>query len=308
MVRELFKLRREKAAMRPFITRAWRQERLGVISAGVLIFLALGSILAPLYTLPPDAINPLHQLEPISTSHIFGTDDLGRDVFSRTMYAGRVSLGLGFIVTLSVAIVGSILGLLSGYLRSLDGIIMRIMDGMMAFPPLILAIALVAALGSGLFSEFIALAVVFTPRMARVVRSTTLQIKGTEFIDAARLAGVNGVSIVVKHILPNGMAPLIVQGSFTYAEVILADAVLSFLGLGVAPPTPSWGNMVAEASTYLTSDPIFALFPGLAIVISVVTLNLAGDSLRSLVGNSEQTRQRSKLSIKRSTRIKSKAA
>lgn len=266
------------------ITRAWREERLGFISVVILIVMALAAILAPLYTLSPDAIDPLHQLQPPSLAHWFGTDEFGRDIFSRTMYAGRVSLGLGLVVTLVVTVVGSILGLIAGYVKLLDGVIMRIMDGMMAFPPIILAIALVATMGPGLLSEFIALTVVFTPRMARVVRSTTLQLKEAGFVDAARLCGQRATGIVGLHILPNGLAPLIIQGSFTYAEVVLADAVLSFLGLGVAPPTPSWGNMISEASTYLTSDPWFAVFPGVAIVISVVALNIAGDSVRSLVG------------------------
>jgi len=187
------------------------------------------------------------------------------------------------VVTLVVTGVGSFLGLVAGYVRLLDGIVMRIMDGMMAFPPIILAIALVAIMGPGLVSEFIALSVVFTPRMARVVRSTTLQLKGAGYVEAARLCGQRASGIIRLHILPNGLAPLIIQGSFTYAEVVLADAILSFLGLGVAPPTPSWGNMISEASTYLTSDPWFAIFPGLAIVVSVVALNVAGDAVRSFV-------------------------
>ncbi|MHB8189288.1 MAG: ABC transporter permease [Ferrimicrobium sp.] len=272
--------------LRRLLARAWREERLGVFTVSVLCTMALLAIFAPLYTQSPDVIHPLNQLQPPSLAHWFGTDDFGRDIFSRTMYAGRVSLGLGLVVTVVVSVVGGVLGLIAGYLRALDGFIMRIMDGMMAFPPIILAIALVAVMGPGLLSEFMALSVVFTPRMARVVRGTTLQLKGAEYIDAARISGSRGVSIVRQHIVPNGIAPLIVQASFTYAEVVLADAVLSFLGLGVAPPTPSWGNMISEASTFLTSDPWFAIFPGLAIVVSVVSLNIAGDSIRSLVGQS----------------------
>lgn len=294
----------EKA--RSTFSRAWREERIGLVALVILLVLALAAIFAPLYTQSPDVIDPLHQLQPSSMQHWFGTDGYGRDIFSRTMYAGRVSLGLGLVVTVVVSLIGGLLGLLAGYLRALDGLIMRIMDGMMAFPPIVLAIALVAVLGPGLSSEFIALSVVFTPRMARVVRGTTLQLKGAEYIDAARVSGVKGRSIVLEHIVPNGIAPLIIQASFTYAEVVLADAVLSFLGLGVAPPTPSWGNMIAEASTYLTSDPWFAVFPGLAIVVSVVSLNVAGDSIRSLVGHPSSSRPTTRMRRKGIKRKESK--
>lgn len=274
--------------IRGALARAWREEKLGVAALAGLVLLALAAVLAPLYAQPPDVLNPLNQLGPPSWSHLFGTDDFGRDVFSRVVYAGRVSLGLGLAVTSFSSLLGAMLGVLAGYVSRLDGPVMRLMDGMMAFPPLILAIALVAALGAGLEGEFIALSVVFTPRIARVVRGSTLQLRHREFVDAARLSGVRTAKLLRAHVLPNAMAPLIVQASFNYAEAILADAALSFLGLGVPPPTPTWGNMIASARTYLTVDPWFALFPGLAIVLAVMSLNLAGDSLRSLLGVSRR--------------------
>jgi len=263
---------------------AWRQEPLGVCALAVLVLIAVSAWVGPYFTQSPDAIHPLHQLQGPSLEHWFGTDNYGRDIFARVVYAGRVSLGLGFAVTVASSLIGAGVGLVAGYFRQLDEPIMRLMDGMMAFPPLILAIALVAAMGPGLRGEFIALSVVFTPRMARVVRGSTLQVKSRTFVDAARVTGVRVPSILARHILPNSVAPLIVQASFNFAETILADAALSFLGLGVAPPTPTWGNMIAAAKTYLGVDPWFALFPGLAIVVSVMALNIAGDSLRQIFG------------------------
>ena len=286
---------------RATIGRAWQDERPGVVAMGILCILALASITAPLYTQSPNAIDPLNQLTSPSMAHWFGRDDLGRDIFSRTMYAGRVSLGLGLVVTGVVALAGSVFGVVAGYFEAVDSLVMRVMDGMMAFPPLVLAIALVAVMGPGINSEFVALSVVFTPRMARVVRSVTLQLKHSKFVEAAKICGVGDFGVVTRHILPNGIAPLIVQASFTFAEVILADAALSFLGLGVSPPTPSWGNMVAEARSFLTSDPWFAIFPGIAIVLSVVSLNIAGDAIRSIVSHGAGSGTRRAASLFRRT-------
>lgn len=296
------------------LRRAWREEKPGVLAVLALLILAVLAVAAPLYAQPPDIIHPLRQLQPPSLDHLFGTDNYGRDILSRTLYAGRVSLGLGLLITVFTSALGALIGLLAGFVGWLDGPLMRIVDGMMAFPPLILAIALVAAMGAGILSEFIALSVVFTPRMARVVRSSALQLKNREFVDAARISGVSDWRIVLTHVLPNGLAPLIVQASFNYAEAILADAALSFLGLGIPPPTPTWGNMIAASRTYLTVDPWFALFPGLAIVAAVMALNIAGDSLRALLGGSRvrgerlQQRKLDKAQATASTGVQAPAA
>ncbi len=266
-----------------FLKRAWSEERLGVVAFGIVVILAALALAAPLIAGSPTAIDSLHRLRPPSFSHPFGTDDFGRDVLSRTLYGGRVSLGLGLAVTAACSVSGAALGLVSGYYPKVDGPLMRLMDGMMAFPPLVLAIALVAALGAGLSSELIALWTVFTPRVARVVRASTIQLRSGEMVAASVASGSRTRTILLGHILPNATAPLMVQASFVYAEAILADAALSFLGLGVAPPTPTWGNMVAGARDYLPVAPWFAVFPGLAIVISVIALNLAGDSLRAIL-------------------------
>lgn len=261
----------------------YRQEPLGFIAFVALAAVVLLAGLAPIFTKPPYFIDALQRLEGPSLNHYFGTDNFGRDIFSRTLFAGRFSLFLGFIVTLVSGVVGGFLGMIAGFYQKLESVIMRIMDGMMAFPPLVLAIALVAALGSGLNSEILALSVVFTPRVARISHGSTLHLKGSEYVEAAIANGSKVRTILFKHILPNALSPLVVQSSFIYAEAILADAALSFLGLGVSPPTPTWGNMVADARTYLTVAPWFSAFPGLAIVISVTALNLAGDTLRDLI-------------------------
>lgn len=263
--------------------RAWRREWLGLAGLAVLVIIALLAVIAPLIAPSPDAINTLDRLRGPSGAHLFGTDDFGRDVFSRTLFAGRVSLELGVIVTLIATVAGTLLGMAAGFYRALDGPIMRIMDGMMGFPPLVLAIALVAALGAGLTSEVIALSVVFAPRVARVARGSTLQLREAEYIEAAVASGSRTRVILFGHILPNELSPLVIQASFIYAETILSDAALSFLGLGVAPPTPTWGNMIADARDYLTVAPWFALFPGIAIALSATGLNLVGDALRGLL-------------------------
>ena len=263
--------------------RLYRQEPLGFISLVVLALIAIFSLIGPLLVGSPYTINAIIRLQGPSQAHFFGTDNFGRDIFSRTIYAGRFSLFLGLVVTVISGVIGGMLGMLAGFYTKIESLIMRVMDGMMAFPPLVLAIALVAALGAGLPSEIIALSVVFTPRVARIAHGSTLQLKTAEYIEAAIANGSKVRTILFRHILPNALSPLVVQSSFIYAEAILADAALSFLGLGVAPPTPTWGNMVADGRTYLTVAPWFAAFPGLAIVVSVTALNLAGDALRDLV-------------------------
>lgn len=263
--------------------RLYRQEPLGFISLVILALIAIFSLIGPLLVGSPYTLNSVIRLQGPSQAHFFGTDNFGRDIFSRTIYAGRFSLYLGLVVTVISGVVGGMLGMLAGFYTKIESLIMRVMDGMMAFPPLVLAIALVAALGAGLTSEIIALSVVFTPRVARIAHGSTLQLKTAEYIEAAIANGSKVRTILFRHILPNALSPLVVQSSFIYAEAILADAALSFLGLGVAPPTPTWGNMVADGRTYLIVAPWFAAFPGLAIVVSVTALNLAGDALRDLV-------------------------
>lgn len=263
--------------------RRWSGLGVGLASLAVLAIMVLATLLAPLILPSAYRIDSLARLQPPSIHHWFGTDNYGRDIFSRVVLAGRVSFFLGAVITLIATAAGTLIGMVSGYYRRLDGPVMRVMDGMMAFPELVLAIALVAVLGPGLRSEILALSVVYTPRLARVARSTTLQLREAEFIQAAVASGVRVRRILWDHMLPNSLSPIIVQSSFFFARALLSDAALSFLGLGVAPPTPTWGNMIADARDYIASAPWFIAFPGLAIVVAVVALNLAGDAFRDVM-------------------------
>jgi peptide/nickel transport system permease protein len=204
-------------------------------------------------------------------------------VFTRVIYSGRVSLPIGMAVMALSTALGAAVGLLTGYYRRVDNILTRILEGLMAFPAILLAIALVAALGLGVRNEVIAIALVYFPRTARIVRASTLQLKARAFVEAAVALGEGDARILGVHIFRNALPPLIVQSTFVFAEAILADAALSFLGLGVKPPTPTWGNMLDEAHVFVTLAPWFIIFPGIAIVVTVLSLNLFGDAVRDLV-------------------------
>ncbi len=221
-----------------------------------------------------------HRLLPPGPEHPFGTDNFGRDILSRVIASGRVSLVIGLAVMALSTLAGTLAGLLTGYYRRVDAVLMRILDGLMAFPAILLAIALVAALGASARNEIIAIAVVFFPRTARIVRASTLQLKARAFVEAAVALGEREGQILLSHILLNALPPLIVQATFVFAEAVLADAALSFLGLGVRPPTPTWGNMLNDAHIYVATAPWFVVFPGVAIVVTVLCLNLIGDAVR----------------------------
>jgi peptide/nickel transport system permease protein len=266
--------------------RLWRRllrRPLVAAALAVLAVIVLAALLAPLLPLPsPDAIDTLARLAPPSRLHPFGTDNFGRDLLSRVIYAGRVSLPIGCLVMLISAGAGALIGLLAGYYPRADAILMRVMDGLMAFPPILLAMAFVAALGAGERNEIIAIALVSLPVTARVVRASTLQIKALTFVEAARAEGSRDGRILVRHVLVNALPPLIVQATFVFAQAILSDAALSYLGLGVKPPVPTWGNILDDAHVYVGVAPWFSLFPGLAIVLSVLCLNIVGDALRDV--------------------------
>lgn len=257
--------------------------KLGLGSVVVFMGLIVLSAVGPIFSQSPYKIDPIHQLQPPSLNHFFGTDDLGRDLFSRVIFAGRVSLALGLGVTVVAGILGVALGLIAGTVRWVDSLIMRSMDGMLAFPALLLAIAIIAVTGPGVLGEATALVLVFIPRFARLQRSSVLNLQSAEFIEAARISGCSRLRVLVNHVLPNSLGPLVVLSSFIYAETILWDSALSFLGLGVAPPTPTWGNIIGEAKSYIFTDPWFSVFPGIFIVMAVVSLNLLGDTLRRVL-------------------------
>lgn len=279
--------------MDTFLRALLRRRPMAAVSVGILVLIALAALLSPWLPLPsPNRINMAHRLLPPAPGRPFGTDNFGRDILSRVIASGRVSLAIGLAVMALSTLVGTAAGLMSGYYPRVDAILMRILDGLMAFPAILLAIALVAALGTGARNEILAIALVFFPRTARIVRASTLQLKARAFVEAAVALGGREGRILVLHVLRNALPPLIVQATFVFAEAILADAALSFLGLGVRPPTPTWGNMLDEGHIYVATAPWFVVFPGIAIVVTVLCLNLFGDALRDLADPHAISRRR----------------
>lgn len=254
---------------------------IAIASMAILGIMTLAAVLAPLLTShDPTFLDPGIRLQGPSSDHWFGTDDRGRDLFSRVIYGGRISLLIGISVTLASAALGSLLGLISGYYTRLDTVIMRAMDGLMAFPSILLAIAIMASLGPSTFNVFIALVVVYTPTVARLVRSTALVTKQQAFVESARAIGMKDYAILLRYVYPNGLSPLIVQCTFVVAFAIISEASLSFLGAGVDPETPTWGNMLRDGQRLLQRDLRLTVFPGVALVLTVLSLNLLGDGLR----------------------------
>jgi peptide/nickel transport system permease protein len=252
---------------------------------GVVLVAAMTVIgsLAPLIAGDPGFMDPAGRLATPSLAHWFGTDDVGRDVYSRVVYGARLSIAVGGAVVLLSLVLGLACGLLAGYYRRLDNPIMRVMDGLMAFPAIVLAIALMAALGPSVLNVVVAIAIVYMPRVARVVRGSVLVVRETSYVEAARALGASDVTLVARHVLPNCLSPVIVQGSFVFAAAVLTEAALSFLGVGVPPYVPSWGVILAEGRLYIQQAPWLVLYPGAAIMLTILGLNLFGDGLRDLL-------------------------
>jgi peptide/nickel transport system permease protein len=252
---------------------------------GVVIMVTMLTIglLAPLIGGNPAHMDVAGRLAAPSRVHWFGTDDVGRDVWSRVVYGARLSLLVGGAVVLLSFVVGVICGVVAGYYRGLDNVVMRVMDGLMAFPAIVLAIALMAALGPSVINVIAAIAVVYSPRVARVVRGSVLVIRETSYVEAARALGASDLKLIARHILPNCLSPVIVQGSFVFAAAVLTEAALSFLGVGVPPYVPSWGVILAEGRLYIQQAPWLVLYPGAAIMLTIFGLNLFGDGLRDLL-------------------------
>lgn len=259
------------------------KKKRNIIALTALLLISIGTITANLWLpISPSLINPDQRLLPPSVTNWFGTDDFGRDIFSRTVVAARVSLAVGLIVAIIATFLGVLIGLVSGYYRKADFLIMRIIDGFLAFPAILLALALVASLGGSLTNIIIALTIAFFPVVARVVRSAVLLVSHIQYIEAAKTTGTGDFVILMKYILPNVLSPIIVQGTFIFAKAILAEAALSFLGVGIDPSNPTWGNMLQESQIYITIAPWFSFFPGLAIIVTVLALNILGDGLRDI--------------------------
>jgi peptide/nickel transport system permease protein len=248
----------------------------------LLAVFAFSALFAPwLSTFSPTATDFDSLLQPPNHLHPFGTDALGRDVLARTLYGGRVSLVVSFTAVTLAMLVGGLWGLVAGYFRGwLDSLLMRFVDALLAFPFLVLALTLAAVLGPGLFNTILAISIVTAPSVARLVRGQVLAEIEKDYVVSAVALGASHARIVFRHVLPNLGGPLIVQGSLSTANAILAESTLSFLGLGIQPPTPSWGSMLNEARGYVESAPWLAIFPGLAIFIAVLSFNLLGDALR----------------------------
>lgn len=261
---------------------SFKKSKSALVGSGIVLFFVLIAIFGPLFA--PQGINDQNlslRLQPPSAEFWFGTDDLGRDVFSRILHGTRISLTVGLSAVLISAVVGSFLGIIAGYYgRFVDTIISRIFDIMLAFPSILLAIAVVSILGPSLQNALIAIAIINIPSFGRLIRSRVLTIKEEEYIHAAKAIGMKNSRILWKHILPNSMTPVIVQGTLAIATAIIEAAALGFLGLGAEAPQPEWGKMLADARMFLLNAPWAMIFPGLAIMLTVIGFNLMGDGLR----------------------------
>jgi peptide/nickel transport system permease protein len=266
-----------------------------VIGGLIVAFLALVGLLAPLLgTMDPSEINPAYRNKKPGAEHVirdadgnetvfvhrFGTDTLGRDVYSRTVYGARASLIIGITVAVLAVTVGLALGLIAGYVRWLDGIVMRFMDGLMAIPAILLAMGIVSLSRAGLIAVVIAIVIPDIPRVVRLVRATVLSIREEPYVEAAITVGTPIPTLLVRHVLPNTIAPLIVQGTFICASAILIEAILSFLGVGIPPETPTWGNIMAEGRSLFRIYPHNIFYPGLCLALAVLAINMLGDGLR----------------------------
>ncbi|MGO4623970.1 ABC transporter permease [Ensifer sp. 2TAB8] len=268
---------------RKFVRRLLKRKTVafGLIVLTTFVLLAVFAPLIAPYA--PGKLSIVNRLQPPSLQWFFGTDEFGRDVFSRTIYAGRLSLLVGAAVVTLATVIGVVLGLLAGFFPKLDTPIARVIDAMMAFPDILLAIALVAALGPSLTTVIIALSIVYAPRLARVVRASTLVIRELPYVEAARALGISTPHIMTRHVLRNLLSPVLVQGTFLFAHAMLAEAGLSFLGVGVSPEIPTWGTMIASGRQYIGQADWVTLFPGIAIVLSVLSLQMVGDGLRDML-------------------------
>lgn len=268
----------------PLVVRKLFRRRIVLVAAVCLGLVVLMSLFADWVTaFDPNDTAVAQRLSRPSAEHHLGTDELGRDLLARMAHGGRYSLSIAAMTAIGAVTMGTLLGLVSGFFRRLDAPISRVVDAMMSFPDILLAIALVAILRPSMLNVVYALVLVYTPRVARVVRASTLVVRELLYVEAARAVGVSSTGILFRHILPNLMSPILVQSSFIFAYAILAEAALSFLGVGVPPEIPTWGTMVAGSQQYAHQALWIVLFPGLAIVITALSLQLLGDGIRDLL-------------------------
>ena len=250
------------------------------IGLGLLVIMVLVSFIIPFFIADPLRMNPIMRLRPPSDEIWFGTDMFGRDIFARVIAGGKISLVVGVMVALVSTVLGLFIGIIAGYVRVLDAILMRIMDGLMAIPGVLLAIALISLAGASITNVIIAITIPELPRVVRLVRSVVLSLREQVFVQAAISIGMPVWRVLFVHVLPNTLAPLIVQASYICASAMILEAILSFLGAGTPPEVPSWGNIIAEGRTYFQISPWIIFFPGLFLAITVLAVNLLGDGLR----------------------------
>ena len=266
------------------VWRRFKRNKMAMVGLVILTFLILAAVFANVIAdFETEVIrqNIPNRLQPPSAEHWFGTDEFGRDIFARIVHGARVSLSVGVIAVGISLIIGGFFGAIAGYYGSLvDNIIMRIMDVFLAVPGMLLAIAIVAALGSSMTNLMIAVGISSMPVYARIVRASVLSIKDMEFIEASRAIGARNMTIILNHIIPNSLAPIIVQSTLGVAGAILATAALSFIGLGIQPPYPEWGAMLSGGRTFMRDSPHIVMFPGLFIMLTILVLNMIGDGLR----------------------------
>jgi peptide/nickel transport system permease protein len=246
----------------------------------ILLAAALAPVIAPV---DPTKLAMRFKFRPPDADFLFGTDNFGRSLWSRVIWGAQLSVYIGASVVLLNAVFGTLIGAIAGYFRKLDNGLMRVNDALMAFPAILLALGITAVLGPSTNDAILALAIVYIPRTARIVRSSVIVLREMEYVQAAVAAGAGHWRILRRHIMPNAMAPLIVQLSFLFAYAVLSEATLSFLGLGAVPPTPTWGNIMAEGRQYMTDAPWIITIPGIALMITVMGLNLLGDGLRDVL-------------------------
>jgi peptide/nickel transport system permease protein len=263
------------------ILRMFWNRKIAFVGLLVLIVVILMGLLSPLIApYDPLGVKPEHRLQVPNGLHLFGTDNFGRDILSRVIYGARMSLISSAGVVAFSGFFGVVIGMFSGYFRKVDIVLMRVIDVLMAFPPLLLALVFMAILGRSVFNVILAVGATYLTRTVRIVYGLTMKIKEEVYIEAFRSAGATDFRLLLRHILPNLASPIIVQTSFTFAFSLLDMAALDYLGLGIPPEIPSWGNMLSEGSIYLTRAPWLLLFPGIFIVLTVFSFNLAGDVLR----------------------------
>ena len=276
-----------EAPQRPTVFSQLRQSlRSAPVLVALVILLAMVAIalFAPfLGTSDPTLIEPAARLQSPSAAHLMGTDAMGRDVYSRVMHGTRVSLLVGLGVATGTIALGLAIGVVAGYFRAADGIIMRIMDGLMAIPGILLAIALVALSGGSLLTVLIAIMIPETPRAVRLVRSVIISIRSEPYVEAAISLGTPVPRLLLRHMVPNTIAPLIVQGTFIFASAMLTEAAMSFLGVGLPPEIPSWGNVMAEGRTYFQLKPGLIFFAGAFLALTVLSVNILGDAMRDVL-------------------------